>query len=71
MREVEVTSTADSIETLAQLIRTAVEIAENLTVADQQTRRELLDGLAIAQFNALRLAEDNNTLREFELRILQ
>jgi len=71
MHEVEVTSTANSIEALAQLIRTAVDIAENLTVADQQTRCELLDGLAIAQFNALRLAEDNNTVRAFELRTLQ
>lgn len=71
MHEVEVPSTTYSIEALSQLIRTAIEVAENLTVADQQTRRELLDGLAIAQLNALRIAEDNNISRTSEHRTLQ
>jgi hypothetical protein len=71
MHEVEVPSTVGSIEALALLIRAAIKIAENLTVPDQQTRRELLDGLAIAQFGVLRLAEDDNTVLKFELRTPQ
>lgn len=71
MREVKVPSTVSSIEALAQLIRAAVKVAENLTVADQQTQRELLDSLAIAQLNARRLADDNSTVVKFELRTLQ
>ena len=49
-------STADRIAALAQLIRAAVEVAENLAVADEVARLELLDGLAVAHLNTLRLA---------------
>lgn len=53
-----VPSTANRITALAQLIRAAVEVAENLVVVDKEARRELLDCLAVAYLNTLRLAEE-------------
>jgi len=55
-----VPSTASRIEALAQLIRAALKVAENLTVTDEEARLELLDSLAVAHLNALRLTEDNS-----------
>jgi hypothetical protein len=56
MHGVEAPSTADRISALAQLLRAAVGLAENLTVVDEEARLELLDSLAVAQINTLRLA---------------
>jgi hypothetical protein len=46
MHGVEASSTADRISALAQLLRAAVGLAENLTVVDEEARLELLDSLA-------------------------
>jgi|HubBroStandDraft_5_1064220.scaffolds.fasta_scaffold25892_2 hypothetical protein len=55
---VESPPTVNGIALLEQLIQAAIEIAENLAVADEKARLELLDGLAIAQLNAMRLVEE-------------
>jgi hypothetical protein len=68
MQEIQASSTGDKIAALAQLLRAAMGIAENLSVADRQARRELLDSLAIAQLNALRLAEADSVVLKFDFR---
>ena len=58
MHLVETPSTVSRISALAELIQAAIQVAGKLTVADEESRLELLDGLAVAQLNTLRLAEE-------------
>jgi len=53
-------STADALAALSQLLGAAARLAETLSAPDDDARQELVDCLAIARINVLRLNTDGS-----------